>query len=180
MGYYVRLTDSEVKLKNQHLPEILQRWKDLNKPENNHLKHGGSYSGGKQTQWWYSWMDADYDKKVNSAEEVLEMLGFEYDITEEGDIHIINYDSKTGSEDLFMKTIADLIAPGSTMLWHGEDGANFAWYFNGKDMQEMDMKQALKLAVAEQAKAANAVQAVPEVKTESDKEKLNRRYKSLL
>lgn len=177
MGYRVQLTDSEVKLESRHLPEILQRWKDLNKPENNHLKHGGSWVGGKQVVWCYSWMDSDYDKTVNSPEEILEMMGFEYDITEEGDIHIINYDSKTGSEDLFMRTIADLIAPGSTMLWHGEDGATFAWYFDGKSMQEMDMKQALKLAVTEQAKAA---QAVSEVKTETDKERLNRRYKSFL
>lgn len=177
MGYYVRLTDSEVTLKNEHLPEILQRWKDLNKPENNHLKHGGSWDGGKQTQWWFSWMDADYDKTVNSAEEVLEMLGFEYDVTDEGNVHITNYDSKTGSEDLFMKTIADLIEPGSTMLWHGEDGATFAWYFNGEGMQEMDMKKALKLAVEQQAKGKTSV---TEVKSETDQEKLNRRYKNLL
>lgn len=182
MGYYVQLTDSDVILKQQVQEEILQRWKELNKPENNHLKYGGSWVGGKQVTWHYSWMDKDYDKKVDSPQEVLEMMGFEYDINEDGDIYITNYHSKTGSEDLFLKTIADLIEPGSTMLWHGEDGANFAWYFNGKDMQEMDLKQALKLAVAEQSKALNGVQSEPFIqeKIECDKDMLNRRFKSML
>lgn len=158
MGYYVQLVDSDVVLKAENQAEILQRWKDLNKQENNHLKRGGSYSGGKQTSWHYSWMPADYDQTVNSAEEVLELLGFDFDTNEVGDIIISSYDSKTGNEDIFFQAIANLVSEGSTMSWHGEDGASFCWYFNGKEMQELDTKTAMKAAI----KALT--QKVPEVK----------------
>lgn len=179
MGYNVNLTDSTVVLEAKNQDEILHRWKDLNKQENNHLKHGGSWSGGRQTQWHFSWMPHDYDQTVESVEEVLELLGFEFSQEDNGDIAVVNYDSKTGNEDLFFKTISDLIKPGSTMMWHGEDGANFAWYFDGKEMLEMDLKEALKKAVkqmAESEKATKEVVATPE----QTKKANTHRYKSML
>jgi hypothetical protein len=143
MGYYVRLTDSSVVLKNENKAEILKIWKDLNKPENNHLKHGGSWSGGKQTEWWYSWMDSDYDKKVYGPENVLEMMGFDFHVEDNGDVHVTNYDSKTGSELLFFSRIAQFIEAGQTMSWSGEDGASFMWVFNGSNMKEMSGREAM-------------------------------------
>lgn len=125
MGYYVRIKHSTLTIPAANKPAVLQIWKDLNKPENNHLKHGGGWSGGKQTAYWYSWMDENYDKTCNSCEEILEMLGFEIDVTEDGGVAISGYDSKMGQEDLFIQRAAHLMT--GSVSWVGEDGETFSW-----------------------------------------------------
>lgn len=136
MGYYVNLQRSTVVIPAGVRDEVLKRWKELNDPKNDHLKNGGSYSGGKKNQSWYSWMSPDYDKECNSPEDVLKELGFDVETDEDGNISMISYDSKTGQEDLFFKTIADLIPAGQYMGWQGEDGAIFIWLFDGSKMNE--------------------------------------------
>ncbi|NCP98072.1 hypothetical protein GW796_08675 [archaeon] len=54
-------------------------------------------------------MPSDYDKTVTSISEIFDMMGFEYDVTENGDISITGYDSKTGKEELFFLRIPHLI-----------------------------------------------------------------------
>lgn len=128
MGYSAQINKSNVVLPREVLPQILHIWKSINSPQFNHLKRGGSYSSGRQTSWYYSWMDRDYHETVNSVEEVLEMLGFYYSITEQGGILIEEYGDKCGQEDLFFTAIAHLI-PNSKMVWVGEDASIWEWEF---------------------------------------------------
>lgn len=67
-------------------------------------------------------MDEDYDKKVTSAAEVFELLGFDIETAEDGAITLIGYDNKTGQEDLFIQEVADLADTGWYLVWRGEDG----------------------------------------------------------
>lgn len=143
MGYYVRLTKSTVVLKQKDLENILQYWKDLNDPKYNHLKTGGGWSGGKQTGIWYSWMPENYDQTVQSATEVLDELGFEYDTDEEGNILIQNYDSKRGAEEHFMRHIASFIDEDQYMVWSGEDGEAWVWKFGNDTMIETTIEELL-------------------------------------
>jgi len=134
MGYYVNIFESDVVLPAKALPEILKRWKDLNKPENDHLKHGGSYYNGIKVPS-YSWMDADYDKNCDTILDLLEELRFEVEQDPEtGDISIISFDRKMGQEDLFFNAISDLIPMGQSITWHGEDGSYWMWMFDGSKM----------------------------------------------
>ena len=144
MGYYVRISESSVVLPQENLSAILKQWHEINKPEYNHMKRGGSYSGGQQTEYWYSWLPADYDKTTTDPREVLELLGFEFSDTENGGIKIESYDSKTGQEDIFFKTISHLVEPNGLIVWSGEDGAQFAWYFNEGKMEEITPHEAHK------------------------------------
>lgn len=158
MGYYVRLTKSTVVLKQENLEQILERWKELNGPKYNHLKTGGGWSGGKQTGIWYSWMSEDYDKKATAATDVLDELGFEYDTDEEGNVHIQNYDSKTGAEDHFMRHIADLIEEDQYMVWSGEDGAAWVWHFEGNKMVEKSLEELINIGKNKEKKEVVSTQ----------------------
>lgn len=85
-------------------------------------KRGGSWAGGKEMSRHFSWMDADYDQKVTSAQEVFEALGFYVECNPDDGLTLTGYDSKSGQEDLFIEEVADLAVPGWVMEWRGEDG----------------------------------------------------------
>lgn len=130
MGYYTRITHSNAVIPTENLSEVYRRWCELNAPANEHLKSGGSYQGGKRVESWYSWMTSDYDKTCKTAEEILDMLGFEFQLTERG-IEITNYDSKTGQEDLFFERVKDLV--NGEIDWVGEDGYQYQWNFDDRN-----------------------------------------------
>ena len=127
MGYYVQLKDSTFRIPDENLVEAAARLKALNhKP--GVYKQGGAYGGPNDGQKWFSWMEPDYDEIYDTAQEILEALGFyciEYD---DGSLLVEGYDNKTGQEDLFIAEIADLAVEGWEMIWQGEDGN--AWKHN--------------------------------------------------
>lgn len=122
MGYYVTLTDSDAFLPKKHYDKAYKRLCDLNKQD--HLKHGGSFSGGKKQQVWFSWMSPNYDKECKDVREILEQVGFDINETDKG-LYLVGYDNKTGQEDLFLKAICNLMQ--GRMEWRGEDGRVWAW-----------------------------------------------------
>lgn len=139
MGYYVVLTDADFLIPKANEAAALAALKALNDPKNDAKKQGGSYSGGGKTESWYSWMDADYDKKVKSCAEVFELLGFEVEESAEG-LRLTGYDNKTGQEDLFLAAVAPYVRAGSFLDWRGEDGMLYRFTFDGKRMQELSAK----------------------------------------
>lgn len=145
MGYYVTLTDSDVVLPKENHQEILTRWHEMNDKKYDNIKSGGSYSGGRTMSKNYSWMPTDYEKTTHTPQQVLEHLGFDFSENAKGDIVIQGYESKTGQEDLFFKKIGDLVNPGSLMQWQFEEDASYAWFFDGKKMQEVSVKDGLEL-----------------------------------
>ena len=130
MGYYVSLDESNAVIPAEKLETAFTRMKALNRTHD-HAKTGGSWSGGRQTERWFAWMTSDYDKTCKDAAEILGMVGFDCAYGEDGSLRVWGYDSKTGQEDLFIETIADLFVPGSYMVWRGEDGAQWRWEFDG-------------------------------------------------
>jgi len=119
MGYYVLIEDSNLTIRAENLDGAFEAMKALNSRDD--LKHGGAWSGGKQTATWFSWMDADYDKTSRDAAHILEQLGFEFSIDDEGDLSITGYDNKIGSEEHFLHAIAPFVESGSMIIWRGED-----------------------------------------------------------
>jgi hypothetical protein len=127
MGYYVEIVNSTLTIPAAAKSAVLQTWKDLNRPQNNYRKRGGSYSGGGKTAHWYSWMDENYDIHVQTVEDVLNMLGFSFAVLDNGDTLVTGYDSKTGQEDLFFEEVRPLVH--GSVQWLGEDGEKFYWEF---------------------------------------------------
>lgn len=130
MGYNIQIKHSTAVIPTENKDEVLQIWKDLNKPENNHRKHGGRWRKGEQIAWWYSWMPSDYDTTANSVEDVLKELGFETEIDHDGNVLICEYDSKKGQEEMFFNEVSQLIK--GHIMWEGEDGSTWVWKLGKK------------------------------------------------
>jgi hypothetical protein len=124
MGYYVRLTKSDWIIPTENLDAAYEAMCALN--ERDDLKTGGSWEGGQQTAKWFAWMDANYPETCRDTREILEQLGFEVSLVDEG-LSIDDYDSKTGAEDHFLRVIAPLSREDSYMNWKGEDGAHWRY-----------------------------------------------------
>lgn len=128
MGYYVNITHSEFIIPTANLDAALAALKDLNtNPIHDEMKNHDA-SGAH-----YSWMDVNYHEQVESAEDVFKLLGFVTEVNDEG-LVLVYYDGKTGKEEYFLKAVAHLVAPGSSIEWRGEDGWQWRLDFDGHEM----------------------------------------------
>lgn len=128
MGYYVTGSPSDCFIPADNVDEAYQRLMNLNSSKYNHLKAGGSWANGKQTSFWYSWMPESFEG-FNSLEDILEAIGFDCEVAENGDVYLGCYDSKSGQEELLISEIADLFDHSSLYTWNGEDGETWQWLF---------------------------------------------------
>ena len=133
MGYSVTLQESSAVLPRENQDEAYARLCELN--THDEWKRGGSWKEGKQEEVWFSWMPADYPNEMKTVKEILEYIGYSTDVTEDNDLHILEYDSKTGCEDIFIWYISDLFRK-SYMEWETEDGLRYVWTFgDGKKLE---------------------------------------------
>jgi len=130
MGYYVNITSAECVIPADKQGAALIEMKRINGPAFDHLKRGGSWSNGGQTAKWYSWMPESFDE-FETIEQFLNHVGFDTTIDAEGDLHIDDYDDKTGSEDMFLTYLAPYIVAGGYIDWRGEDGSIWRNEFDG-------------------------------------------------
>jgi hypothetical protein len=128
MGYYVETVTVNFRIPAANIPFAFDVLKNINKPEFDHQKRGGSYSGGKTTAKWYSWMPERYDLQVHSVKDVFELLGFEGCTEDSLGFVLGTYDNKTGQEDLFLAAVAPFAADG-LIRWKGEDGSIWENHF---------------------------------------------------
>lgn len=131
MGYYVSITEGTVTIPKENLAKAYERMCALN--DNDSIKRGGQWGGDIDSKSprptglnyhpakWFSWMDANYPETCKDAKAILDSLGFESHLNDEG-ITIFGYDSKMGQEDLFLEAISDLCTKDSFLVWRGEDG----------------------------------------------------------
>jgi hypothetical protein len=143
MGYYVAIESSTFHLPTENQQEAYDRMCKLN--FDNSKKRGGRFpcpenltNDQHHDKVWYSWMSWNYHETCKNATDILNHLGFEV-YEDENNLMIVSYDSKTGSEDLFLETIADLCH--GEIEWSGEDGKRWKDVFNlGKSMKTMQGK----------------------------------------
>lgn len=149
MGYYVRTTRSDFRVKKEKFDAAYKALCELNQRDD--LKDGGSYAGpGKvnansprpdgmsyHPAKWFSWMDADYPSKCKDLAEVLQQVGFEVYDDAEGNIEALSYDSKTGCEEVFLEALAPFVEKGSFINWTGEEGEQYRHDFDGTEMRTL-------------------------------------------
>ena len=143
MGYHVSIDNSTCVLPKEHWEEAYKRLCALN--DKNNLKNGGSYPRSSDytpdkahQDIWFTWMEWNYPEICKDVKEIFKMLGFEIEIYDNGDIGILGYDNKIGQEDLFFKTIGDLLK--GEIYWTGEDGGKWRWVFSNGRMIEQTGK----------------------------------------
>lgn len=143
MGYYVTILESTFQIPAENLDAAYEAMCRLNYTVPNAEKRGGSYSSdeisknnapefGPYKAAWFSWMDWNYHETCKSAEEILYKLGFFFSYDDEGNLHIDGYDSKTGQEDLFLKSICSLAT--GYIVWKGEDDAIWGETYDGNEV----------------------------------------------
>lgn len=126
MGYNVKIIESTAFIPNENLEKAYDVMCALN-TTHHHLKRGGSFGRGHENKW-FSWMHADYPSRCIHASEILKMLGFETTETVIG-LKIIDYDSKTGQENLFLESIKYLAI--GYIKWRAEDDEEWITQFYG-------------------------------------------------
>ena len=134
MGYYVNITNSDFRIRSENKAAAYEAVCRINAPEYDHLKRGGSWGGDGKSESWYSWMPADYPEQTETLEDVLQLLGFEFRIEDNGDITDLAYDSKIGNEEIFLLAMSPYVENGSFIRWRGEDGLPWAHKFHDGTM----------------------------------------------
>lgn len=66
MGYCVNTEKVSITIPAENLQEAYEVMSELN--DHNELKHGGSWSNGKQTGWHFSWMNENYPNECSTAQ----------------------------------------------------------------------------------------------------------------
>ena len=139
MGYYVNITNSNFHIAADRKADAYEAVCRINAPEYDHLKRGGSWGPDGKTAVWYSWMPADYPAETDTLEDVLQLLGFEFRVDDNGDITDLAYDSKTGAEDVFLLAMSPYVTDGSSLRWRGEDGLAWVHKFHDGTMTIHDV-----------------------------------------
>ena len=125
MGYYVSTTNVSFNIPYPNFEAAYKAMCELN-TTHDHLKRGGSYSGGEQKAKWFSWMDANYPETCKTMQDVLTEVGFDMVFSpRDNDLISVHYDNKTGQEELFLEALAPFVREGSYIEWNGEDGAKW-------------------------------------------------------
>lgn len=133
MGYYVTY-EGEITFPSDREDEIVAALKALN--HRHDLKTGGRSprSGDPYEDYWFSWLPSRYheDDLLQTVEDVLRLLGFDdfyAEIAGDQTTLTVTYDSKMGSEDVFLNEISKF---GEVDLYvTGEDGDK--WRYLTKD-----------------------------------------------
>lgn len=133
MGYYVHTTDINVRIPAENLENAYQAMCELNARDD--LKYGARLGDNSNTgkpesstsvannpDVWFAWMPWNYDEEYKTAEEILSNLGFDTYTDNDGNLHLLSYDSKAGAEEYFLEAIAPYVEEGSYIQWQGEDG----------------------------------------------------------
>lgn len=145
MGYYVSTLHCDVMIPEHLLDDAYKVMCELNAHHDNKLGGGiGSHrteqsnSVSDNPNKWYSWMSWNYDETCNSAQEILEMLGF-YTQINGGDLFLLGYDNKSGQENLFLAALAPYLVSANgndvaTISWRDEYGEEWRWAFENGEM----------------------------------------------
>jgi hypothetical protein len=129
MGYCMDLRAAKFHVAADKKDAALAAIKNIMGPENRPKMHGGSWEGGKQTGWWYSWVKCEDVLKCISLDSAMALWGWPVDVdTATGDIDGIRFDGeKIGQEDEMFKAIAPFVTSGSWVEMQGEDGTLWRW-----------------------------------------------------
>ena len=133
MGYYVEtvgdVADQVFFIPREKFDEAYKALCELN--NHNELKSGGSL-----TEKTFAWMNWNYDETCKDLVEVLEEVGFDVYQNDTGIIGL-EYDSKTGDEEVFLKALAPFVKDGSYLPFKGEEGECWDYSFHKGKMREV-------------------------------------------
>lgn len=131
MGYYVTLEESNIFVKKEDFDAVYQKMCQLN--DFDELKRGGSFGSNNDNvegeryprDKWFSWMDYNYPETCNNLFEVLQQLGFDWDLDEDGNLINLSYYNKVGNEEYFLSCFAGYTRDGDYLSYKGEENDDY-------------------------------------------------------
>jgi hypothetical protein len=138
MGYYVDLTDYNLRLKPELDPQyVLQQLQATMFSDDVLLRRasgGASPQRGEVADYkWYSWTNTRKCRAATTLEEVLQEFFDDVCIASDGTWEL-SHSNKSGDEDVLLEYLAPYLQPGSYADWRGEDGSAWRWAFDGARM----------------------------------------------
>jgi serine/threonine protein kinase len=108
MGYFVGTEEVNIFLDKKHFEDVYKKMCELNDYDD--LKRGGQFGsnddpveGDKYNRnKWFSWMPYNYPETCPDMESILQALGIEFTLDDNGNLTNLGYWDKTGSEDYFL------------------------------------------------------------------------------
>lgn len=142
MSVYAFIKSSNVIVKEEKQQAALEAVKSMNSDHTNKIvgrpgeeeRPENSKSVSDDANYWFRWLEWNYDELVDSLEEFLDKLDFGTEKTENGDLVIDDYANKTGDEELFFRVLAPFIESGSYIEWETDYNSKYRWDFDGKEM----------------------------------------------
>lgn len=145
MGYYVESIDSSFFLHRDHFEDVYKKMCELNNYDE--LKRGGC---GPNAEWdktkdkynpnkWFSWMPHDYPDTTEYLFDVLNLIGFDWKLDDDGNMIDLYYpQNKTGNEDYFLSCFAGYVKDSSFIVFKGEEYEDYYRFIfkNGKMYRE--------------------------------------------
>jgi hypothetical protein len=135
MGYFIHQEECEFVILKENFSRCLEAIKSL--MSHTDKMTGGSWSGGVQTDRWFSWVDTE---SVLSAQTLVDALYFwrwDASLDGEGNIGDISFrGEKAGADEELMNAIAPFVKCGSYIQMRGEEGEVWRWAFKSGKVQE--------------------------------------------
>jgi len=141
VGYEVRATEINVRIRAEHEAYVLGVLREFNEKCPPEMKRGMSfgYDDDADERRWFSWMRADF-AEYESLGQLLDEMGFGHAVNDGWIVLTGWHGDKQGQEDLLMEAIAGWVEPGSYIEWVGEDCARWRWEFSPQ--RELRVRQA--------------------------------------
>ena len=134
MGHHVTITSAQFHIHPDQLDAACQALKDLNKSDKGKsgLNFGLLPDGTRGiTGRVFSWMPANYDETMHTAQEILEAVGFTVHMSADDGLVIAGFDGPTGDEDVFLDALGPFVTAGSYLKWRSEDALLWEDRFDG-------------------------------------------------
>lgn len=131
MGYYVNTEEVDIFVDKKHFDAIYKKMCELN--DFHELKRGGSFGGNNDNvegeryprDKWFSWMEYNYPETCNNMFDILQQLGFEWELDEDGNLIDLSYYSKVGNEEYFLQCFAGYTRDGDYLSFKGEESDDY-------------------------------------------------------
>lgn len=160
MGVYTEITNSSCKISKDNLDEAYKLLCELN--NENKLKSGGRYSSDIDHEniqdhpvdyRWFAWMDWNYHETCKDAIQILEMLGFHLNETNDA-YWLEEYNSKTGDEEIFLDQISHLLC--GSIEWEDEYNTRYKWVFSPGEKNKAEYIGVVDWLTPDEAAVSNA------------------------
>lgn len=139
MGYCVDMTINNLFIPLEKVNDALKAINALHNLQTmkDNQCGGGTFQGGKQTNWSYSWVDNPPTGGFKSLEEALD--AWRYTASNQDGNCVVEYfnGEKLGDDTTIWEALAPFVNPKAEIACRGEDGALWKWVFNNGKFKEL-------------------------------------------